>query len=448
MTKIKIKTLEVAGFASAVQALRLPFKKECRSKASTKMMVDEEGVVESPHVGYTALVDFDEKDLHLMSVLIKRGDEHAKVVRGINVFAEINAPLSFWSEADTYRVGTERLSSESTMHTIGNGGVNIYDFCVPQILYDILGDGEKPKKEITPLRIDAPDELRSVVRNICGRDYEIWNNGEIYSLPFTIKEELPNGAKRERHFEKQLVKIGVTRNQQGYYQVRLGGKKGKTLVLHRLLAEAFVPNPNSYKVVNHKDGDKGNCSIANLEWCTSSDNNKHAFDTGLKEITLKQRYAHYKMRFRWTDEDVQEWKNLREQGRTLKEISDIYGATERTICQYVQDKRFDNLSDYSEWFAVAKQYEDIINSVNELSALYKESGNFEYVTRIKEILPTSFMQRRVQMFSYQTLRRIYIQRRHHRLTMWHDFCRWIESLPFAKQLILVGLEEDGSQDNN
>lgn len=440
---IEIKTLEIAGFRSAVEALRLPFKKECRSETyarieTTNKLDYTQGINYECGVAY----DAEGKDLHLMSTLVKRGDEHAKVIRGINVFAEINAPLNFWSEADTYRVGTERLSSESTMHTIGNGGVSIYDFCVPKILYDILGDEEKPKKEITPLRIDAPKEMRSVIRNICGRDYEIWNNGEIYSLPFTSKEVLPNGASRERHFEKQLIKIGVTRNHQGYYQVRLGGRKGKTIVLHRLLAEAFVPNPNSLKVVNHKDGDKGNCSITNLEWCTSSDNNRHAFETGLKEITIKQRYLNYKRAFKWTDEDVEDWSALRESGKTLREIAELYGTTEHVICQYTKGERYKNMSEYSEWFALAKIYEDIIAQINEYSALYKESGDFEYVIRIKEILPTSFLQKRVQMFSYQTLRRIYIQRRNHRLPMWHDFCEWIESLPYSKELITIGLKEE------
>ena len=113
---IKIKTLEIAGFGAAVQALRLPFTRECRSKISTKVIVDEEGVVESPHVGYTTLVDFDENDLHLMSVLIKRGDEHAKSVRGIIAYVEIEAPVYWWCEMETYRAGHERLSSASTMH--------------------------------------------------------------------------------------------------------------------------------------------------------------------------------------------------------------------------------------------------------------------------------------------------------------------------------------------
>lgn len=107
---ITIKTIETAGFRAAVEALRLPFGKECRSK--TVSQTEEYGL----DIGYISKVEFDEKDLHLMSVLIKRGDEHAKVVRGIMVYVEISAPIWFYRELETYRIGRERLSCESTMH--------------------------------------------------------------------------------------------------------------------------------------------------------------------------------------------------------------------------------------------------------------------------------------------------------------------------------------------
>jgi hypothetical protein len=116
MSNINIKTLEIAGFASAVQALRLPFTRECRSEVSSRMKVDEEGAIECPYIGYTAMVNFDEKDLKLMKTLIKRGDEHAKVIRGMIAYAEIEAPVYWWCEMETYRAGHERLSSASTMH--------------------------------------------------------------------------------------------------------------------------------------------------------------------------------------------------------------------------------------------------------------------------------------------------------------------------------------------
>lgn len=59
-------------------------------------------------------------------------------------------------------------------------------------------------------------------------------------------------------------------NNGGLYHIRV----------HRLFAELFVPNPNGYKYVNHKDSNKLNNSIANLEWCTNSMNVKHGWDSG------------------------------------------------------------------------------------------------------------------------------------------------------------------------
>ena len=113
---IEIKTLEIAGFASAVQALRLPFKKECRSYATVTNRYSDDPKAEEPYFEGHAVVDFEQKDLHLMSVLVKRGDEHGKVIRGIIVYAEISAPIWFYRELETYRIGRERLSCESTMH--------------------------------------------------------------------------------------------------------------------------------------------------------------------------------------------------------------------------------------------------------------------------------------------------------------------------------------------
>lgn len=115
---LDVKTIEVAGFLSAVEALRLPFGKECRSQTNYDDSWVEETV---PNFQSDVRVFFDERDLTLMSTLIKRGDEHAKVLRGIIAYAEINAPRFWWVEMDTYRIGSERLSSESTMHIQGRG---------------------------------------------------------------------------------------------------------------------------------------------------------------------------------------------------------------------------------------------------------------------------------------------------------------------------------------
>lgn len=108
---IKINTLEIAGLGSVLQALRLPFGKECRSHGEFNIEVNERDRFITHSFTY-----INEKDLHLLSTLIKRGDEHAKAIRGLMVYAEIEAPIWFYREIETYRIGRERLSSESTMH--------------------------------------------------------------------------------------------------------------------------------------------------------------------------------------------------------------------------------------------------------------------------------------------------------------------------------------------
>lgn len=71
-----------------------------------------------------------------------------------------------------------------------------------------------------------------------------------------------------------------------YLQVSLWkNNRGKNFYVHRLVAEAFIPNPNNLPMVNHKDGNKLNNHVSNLEWVVSSENAQHAVDTGLKTYT-------------------------------------------------------------------------------------------------------------------------------------------------------------------
>lgn len=61
----------------------------------------------------------------------------------------------------------------------------------------------------------------------------------------------------------------------------------KTVTVHRLVAEHFLPNPNDWPQINHIDGNKLNNRVENLEWCTASQNTFHAYHHGLKERTKK-----------------------------------------------------------------------------------------------------------------------------------------------------------------
>lgn len=112
---MKIETIEIAGLAGALAALRLPYGKEVRSKIKTTLPDPDLWNVFGL-VSYGADLDVDDRDERLLQTLIKRGDEHAKVVRGIMVWAKITAPIYMLREIETYRFGRERLASESTMH--------------------------------------------------------------------------------------------------------------------------------------------------------------------------------------------------------------------------------------------------------------------------------------------------------------------------------------------
>lgn len=115
MATIEIKTLEVSGFVSALKALRLPHGLECRSHTHFDIKL-EAFYNETIDIQTNSHIILNQKDLALLSKLVTAGDEHAKVIRGINVGVEITAPVWFYRELETYRIGRERLSSESTMH--------------------------------------------------------------------------------------------------------------------------------------------------------------------------------------------------------------------------------------------------------------------------------------------------------------------------------------------
>ncbi len=107
--------------------------------------------------------------------------------------------------------------------------------------------------------------------------YEVSNLGNVRSLKYRRQKEI--GSNTRKHLLKP------SKHKDGYLMVVLTkNKKQKLKYVHRLVAEAFILNPNNYLEVNHKDGTKDNNDINNLEWCTRLDNIKHVYTNNLKRL--------------------------------------------------------------------------------------------------------------------------------------------------------------------
>lgn len=110
--------------------------------------------------------------------------------------------------------------------------------------------------------------------------YQISNLGNIKSLDRIVNCPL-NG---ERIIKGCLLKTYNLK--QGYLAIKLFKNNiGKAFQVHRLIACAFIDNINNKPYVNHINGIKTDNTIKNLEWVTCSENNRHAYDTGLKKAS-------------------------------------------------------------------------------------------------------------------------------------------------------------------
>lgn len=123
---IKIENAEVAGLNAAIRGMRNPLNSW--DKSDSEFVCEEEGTIRScgvPHIGPL--------DKTLMEHLASGGSCHAKYRRMIAVYVDITAPLYWWKEFDTYKVGTVSNSC-STMHTIHKKEFDISDFSTDKMV--------------------------------------------------------------------------------------------------------------------------------------------------------------------------------------------------------------------------------------------------------------------------------------------------------------------------
>ena len=116
----------------------------------------------------------------------------------------------------------------------------------------------------------------------------------------------------------------------GYMRVWLGGKK--RALVHRLVLSAFSGMVGEF--VNHKNGVKDDNRIENLEWCTKSENTKHAFKMGL--MNTKRGQDVYNAKF--TNKEVEVIRGLYKMGATQVEIGELFGVRQANISDIIRGK--------------------------------------------------------------------------------------------------------------
>lgn len=161
--------------------------------------------------------------------------------------------------------------------------------------------------------------------------YEVSNLGRVRSLD----REVANRWGTTRKVAGTIRVISVKR--EGYCFVNLFRKqRGKPMYVHRLVAIAFIPNPEGLPQVNHLDGDKSNNRADNLEWCSGSENCFHAIREGIYEHARGESSATAKL----TEPEVSEIRRLWSAGMLQKDIAARFGVGRKAITKIVNRQRW------------------------------------------------------------------------------------------------------------
>lgn len=345
----------------------------------------------------TSGVDIGDADLNLLKRLRKAGTDHRKYLRMIPVWMDITAPLYWWSEYDTYKVGTV-ANSCSKMHKLMSKPFSLNDFSFDKICgYKYIPDSFVPE-------INEKSEQWLRLKDT---DYWVSNCGRV------------------RH--NQLL-LGGSHHKDGYIFVTI---KGKQTPVHRLVANMFLENPKQKKEVNHIDGNKKNNYANNLEWVTRSENQIHAVRNNLQPKDLST----YTGKF--TKEERENIKKDWYSGfYSKRKLAQKYNVSHTCINDVIKGKYLYETKE-NIFENVARPLVDMLNELrNEYLAETDEVVKRSIWYSIIQLLPSSYNQKRTVFLNFEVLLNMYHARKNHKLDEWQEFCKTVEQIPLFKELCL------------
>lgn len=182
--------------------------------------------------------------------------------------------------------------------------------------------------------------MKKLWKQIIGYEgyYLISNHGDVKSMDRYVNSK--NGS-----IAFKTGKLIKTSKRGDYVSVNLTREnKEKTFSVHRLVAISFVDNPNNHKEVNHIDGNKLNNHSENLEWCTRSQNEQHAYDNYLQISRKGSKHHSSKL----SELDIANMFFDFKNGITRKEISDKFEISYSNTCKILKGRIWKHASNLIE----------------------------------------------------------------------------------------------------